>query len=204
LRVITPRIELRYVDDQLGVELGQLAAKGVHDADFMPFALPWTDASSPQLERNSLQWYWRCRAETSPARFHLGLAVIVDGTAVGTTSLEGIDFATLRQFETGSWLGRQFQGHGIGKEMRRATLHLGFEGLGATLATTSAFFDNGPSLGVTRHLGYTSTGISRKVRRDVCADSLTFEMTLEHWQRSVRRDDITVEGLEPCLPILGL
>ena len=34
-------------------------------------------------------------------------------------------FRTLRTFETGSWLGREFQGRGIGKEMRAATL-IGF------------------------------------------------------------------------------
>jgi RimJ/RimL family protein N-acetyltransferase len=204
LRVVTPRIELRYVDDELATELAMLAAQGVHDPEFMPFAMPWTDAPSPMLERNSMQWYWRCRAETSATRFHLGLAVIADGVAVGTTALDASDFPTLRQFESGSWLGRRYQGAGLGKEMRRATLHLGFVGLAATLATTSAFFDNGPSLGVTRHLGYTATGISRKVRREVQADSLTFEMSVEHWERTLRRDDITIEGLEPCLPLLGL
>ncbi|MCU1360794.1 MAG: GCN5-related N-acetyltransferase, partial [Ilumatobacteraceae bacterium] len=150
------------------------------------------------------QWYWRCRAETSATRFHLALAVLADGVAVGTTSLDAHDFPTLRQFESGSWLGREFQGRGLGTEMRRATLHLGFAGLGATLATTAAFFDNGPSLGVTRHLGYTPTGIGRKVRRGVSADSHLFEMTVEHWEQNVRNDDIVIEGLAPCLPLLGL
>jgi RimJ/RimL family protein N-acetyltransferase len=204
LRVVTPRVELRYVDDALGAELSQLAAQGIHDPDFMPFALPWTDAQSPLLERNAMQWYWRCRVETTPTHFHLPLAVIVDGRAAGTTSLDATDFPLLRQFESGSWLGREFQGRGLGTEMRRATLHLGFAGLGATLATTSAFFDNGPSLGVTRHLGYTHTGVSRKVRRDLCADSLLFEMTVEHWQQHLRRDDIVIEGLDDSLPLLGL
>jgi RimJ/RimL family protein N-acetyltransferase len=204
LRVVTPRIELRYVDDALAAELAALAARGIHDPDFMPFAMPWTDAPSPQLERNTMQWYWRCRAETSPTRFHLALAVIVDGRAAGTTSLDAFDFPTLRQFESGSWLGREFQGKGFGIELRRATLHLGFEGLGATLATTNAFHDNGPSLGVTRHLGYTPVGVARKVRRDVAADSMMYEMTVDHWREHLRRDDIAIEGVEPCLPLLGL
>jgi RimJ/RimL family protein N-acetyltransferase len=204
LRVVTPELELRYIDDALAVELVLLAAQGIHEPDFMPFATPWTDATSPELERNSMQWYWRCWAETSATRFHMPMAVVVDGCPVGTTSLDATDFPVLRQFESGSWLGRRFQGRGLGIELRRATLHLGFEGLGATLATTTAFFDNGPSLGVTRHLGYTPAGVCRKVRRGVSADSLQFEMTDEHWRRHVRRDDITIEGLEPCLPLLGL
>ena len=204
LRVVTPRIELRYVDDSLGVQLAQLAAKGIHDPDFMPFAMPWTDARSPLLERNSMQWFWRCRAETSPSRFHMPLAVVVDGVVAGTTSLEAHDFPILRQFESGSWLGRQFQGQGLGKELRRATLHLGFAGFGATLATTTAFFDNGPSLGVTRSLGYTATGVGRKVRRDVSTDSMLFEMTRDHWQQHLRADDISIHHLDACLPLLGL
>jgi RimJ/RimL family protein N-acetyltransferase len=204
LRVVTPRLELRYVDDELATQLAQLAARGIHDPAFMPFAMPWTDTESPILERNSMQWYWRCRADTSPTRFHLALAVVVDGRVAGTSSLDAADFPLLRKFESGSWLGREFQGRGLGIEMRHATLHLGFAGLGATLATTSAFTDNGPSLGVTRHLGYTAAGVSRHVRRAVRADTLLFEMTDEHWQQHVRRDDITIDGLEPCLPLLGL
>jgi RimJ/RimL family protein N-acetyltransferase len=204
LRVVTPRLELRYVDDALAADLALLAAQGIHDPDFMPFAMPWTDAKSPVLERNSMQWYWQCRAETSTTRFHLAMAVVVDGRAAGTTSLDATDFPVLRQFESGSWLGRQFQGRGLGIELRRATLHLGFDGLGATLATTTAFFDNGPSLGVTRHLGYSPAGVSRKLRRGVAADSLQYEMTDEHWRQHLRADDITIEGLQPCLPLLGL
>ena len=85
LRVTTPRLELRFVDDQLALELAELAAKGVHDPAFMPFLMPWTDVESPQQQRNTMQFYWRCRAEWSPAAWHLTLAVIVDGEVVGTT-----------------------------------------------------------------------------------------------------------------------
>jgi RimJ/RimL family protein N-acetyltransferase len=181
-----------------------LAAAGIHDPAFMPFAMPWTDVASPELERNAMQWYWRCRAETTAIRFHLALAVVVGGEVAGTTSLDATDFPVLRQFETGSWLGRAFQGRGIGTEMRRASLHLGFAGLGATLATTSAFADNAASLGVTRHLGYEPTGTSRKVRRGQAAESLEFELTRARWEREVQRDDITIVGLDRCLPLLGL
>jgi RimJ/RimL family protein N-acetyltransferase len=204
LSVTTPRLELRYVDDDLAAQLASLAARGVHDPSLMPFRIPWTDVASPQLERNALQWYWRCRADTSPSNFHLTMAVLVDGEAVGTTSLEATDFAILHQFETGSWLGQEHHGQGIGTEMRIASLQLGFAGLGATLATTSAFHDNGPSLGVTRRLGYTPTGSNRLVRRGQAATTLEFEMTRQHWNTHVRRDDIDIHGLDACRPLLGL
>ena len=204
LRVRTPKLELRYIDDGLATALAELAARGIHDPGFMPFMLPWTDQPSPQLEHATMQWYWRARADTSPARWHLTLAAIVDGAAIGTTSLDAHDFATLREFESGSWLGRAYQGRGLGKEMREATLHLGFAGLGAEYATTGAWHDNGPSLGVTRSLGYLEQGRHRAMRRGEPAESLTFRMHRDDWQQRLRRDDIVIDGLAPALPLLGL
>ena len=204
LRVRSPRLELRYIDDELAADLAHLAARGIHDPATMPFAIPWTDQPSPQLERNTMQWYWRTRAETSPAQWHLTLAAIVDGTVVGATSLDAAEFRSLRQFESGSWLGRDHQGRGIGKAMREATLHLGFEGLGAEYATTSAWHDNAPSLGVTRSLGYHEEGRRRAVRRGEAVDMICFRMHCDDWRQRLRRDDTIVEGLEECLPLLGL
>ena len=93
-------------------------------------------------------------------------------------------FRTLRTFETGSWLGKEFQGRGIGKEMRAATLHLGFAGFGAEEATTTAFADNARSLGVTRSLGYEADGRALKLQRDRAGESLRFRMTRAHGRRS--------------------
>ncbi len=204
LRVSTPRLQLRYIDDQLAAELGQLAARGIHDPAYMPFGLPWTDEPSPQLERNTMQWYWRTRAETSPEHWHLALAAIVDEVAIGTTSLDATEFATLRQFESGSWLGREFQGRGLGKEMREATLHLGFEGLGAQYATTGAWHDNHASLAVTRRLGYDEQGRRRAVRRGEATEMIGFRLHRDEWQQRLRRDDIAIDGLARCLELLGL
>ena len=95
LRVTTPRLELRYVDDELALALAELAARGVHDRDFMPFTVAWTDVEPPQLEVNTMQYYWRCRAEWSPTSWNLNLAVVVDGTVVGTTGAMAHDFATV-------------------------------------------------------------------------------------------------------------
>lgn len=64
LRVSTPRLTLRYVTDELGGQLADLAAAGIHDPATMPFSEPWTDAPPPLLQRNAMQYYWRCRAET--------------------------------------------------------------------------------------------------------------------------------------------
>lgn len=205
VEVHTPRLTMRYIDDELGVELADLAARGIHDPGWMPFGVPWSNAEPPALQRQALQFYWRCRAELSPDHWNINFAVIVDDTVVGTTGLIAADFVRMRQFETGSWLGRAFQGQGIGKEMRVATLTLGFLGLGAEWATTGAWQDNGPSLGVTKSLGYTPSGSRRMIRNDEFPDRVVgFEMERAYFLEHLRRDDITLHGVDPAREHLGL
>ncbi|HWM21298.1 MAG TPA: GNAT family protein [Ilumatobacteraceae bacterium] len=203
VEVRTPRLALRYADDIMLTELATLAAKGIHDPAQMPFAIPWTDIEPPQLEREAFRFWWGCRADTSPAKWNLILVALVGDTVVGSTSIGTSEFAVTRAFETGSWLGREYQGQGLGKEMRYATLQLGFDGFGAEQATTGAFTDNPASLGVTRSLGYEPNGQLRHERRGELAESLRFRMSREHWD-TIRRDDITLHGVEAAAAMLGL
>jgi RimJ/RimL family protein N-acetyltransferase len=204
LEVHTPRLTMRYLDDELGTEVATLATRGIHDPGFMPFAMPWSDAESPDLERDALRFYWRCRAETLPTRWSLQFAVIEGGTVVGTTSLIGTDFPVTRTFETGSWLGRSHQGRGLGTEMRVASLQLGFVGLDALVATTGAFRDNGPSLGVTRKLGYEPNGVGTHDRRGAYAEIERYRMARDHFVAAVQRDDIEILGDEGARELLGI
>src|SRR4051812_24968167 len=154
LRVRTPRVELRIPTDDELVTLASVAASGIHHPDWMPFKIAWTDVPSPQLERNLLQWHWLGRATWAPEDWSLRLAVFVDGEPVGAQDVAARDFTTVRSVTTGSWLGRPWQGKGIGKEMRAAVLHLAFAGLDALEAHTGAWGGNAPSRGVTRSLRY--------------------------------------------------
>jgi RimJ/RimL family protein N-acetyltransferase len=199
----TPTITLRYVDDELSWALADLAASGIHDPSWTPFLHPWTDEAPQDLGRKAMQFHWRCRAELAPEHWSLNFAVLVDDEVVGSTGLNADKFVVQRTFETGSWLGQAFQGKGIGKEMRAASLHIGFAGLGAQEATTSAFEDNAPSLGVTRSLGYEPNGFQRVQRRDELGIIHAFRMPRAHWE-SIRRDDIELTGVDAVLPILGL
>jgi RimJ/RimL family protein N-acetyltransferase len=128
------------------------------------------------------------------------LAVLVEGTAVGVQGLSAEHFAVKRTAETGSWLGRKYQGQGIGKEMRAAIIHLAFAGLGAR-ALYIFFADNEASLGVTKSLGYALTALAgwiEKVRR--CANG-TSNGARRVEQR--RRDDIQIVGLDSCRELFG-
>jgi hypothetical protein len=62
---------------------------------------------------------------------------------IGAQSVRAGRFASYRTVDTGSWLGRRFQGRGLGKEMRAAVLGFAFDGLWRQVAETSAFLDNG-------------------------------------------------------------
>ena len=203
LRVVTPRLVLRYPDDADVLALAELAATGVHDPATMPFIAPWTDVAPPQQQRLSAQWYWRQRAEWTIEHWSLPFAIVVDGNVVGLQGAEADNYPKLLEASTGSWLGLAHQGKGIGKEMRVAILHFLFEGLGAEYATSGAFHDNARSIAVSQALGYAEAGRRRTLRRDTPDWLVGFRLPRREWEHR-RRDDIEIQGLAPCLEMFGL
>lgn len=204
LIVSSPRVTLRYVTDEFAERAAELAADGIHDPATMPFSEPWTDVDPPELQRNSMRYFWRCRAGTTPAHWDLNLAVNErGGDLVGVCTVHAQQFPTTRTATTGSWLGRRHQGRGLGREMRHAALHLIFEGLSGEHATTRAWHDNIPSLGVTRSLPYTEGRATEEMRRDRTDTMLSFSMTRAQWE-PVRRNDIDIQGLAAVRAFLEL
>lgn len=203
LEIQTPNLTLRYVNDDLALRLAELAAAGIHDAASTPFLMPWTDAESPNLERNAMQFYWRCRADTTPMSWNLNFAVLEGNTVVGTTDIGASNFGVLRQFMTGSWLGQEFQGRGIGKEVRLAMLTLGFRGFNAKLAQTAAWHDNPASLGVTRSLGYTEQGQSWQLRREQRDRHIDFQMPRDHFD-TLDTSNIQLIGVDAVRTLLQI
>lgn len=203
LEVITPALQLCHATDNHADRLAQLAAEGIHDPATMPFAVPWTDAVSPELERNTVEYFRQTRAEVSTEHWDIPMAVMVDGDPVGVCAVTADGFPARRIVSTGSWLGRRYQGQGLGREMRAAALHLIFTGFDADLARTAAWHDNAASLGVTRSLPYTHAGSSRQSRRGVLDTMLEFTMTRDQWD-TVRRDDIQLRGVDGVVDQLAL
>jgi RimJ/RimL family protein N-acetyltransferase len=201
LRVRTPMLELRYPTDDHLIELMALA-DDVHDPGFQPFMQPWAQRPSPERERGVLQYLWRQRAELTPAKWALPLAVVVDGRIVGIQELGATEFPVTGSVSSGSWVHRPRQGQGIGTEMRAAILHLGFAGLGATRAETGSFAGNTASLRVTEKLGYRPNGDAVHVVDSVRTVEHRFVLTREEWEQG-HRDDIDIVGLDPCRPLLG-
>ena len=203
LRVKTPLLLLRYPSDADLAALASHPADAIHDPATMPFAIPWTDAPPEELARNTLRYYWLGRASWTAQRWHLPLVVSHQGAIVGVQGLHGEDFPVTRQVSTSSWLLRRLQGQGIGKEMRAAILHLAFSGLQAERALSGAFEDNAASLAVSRGLGYVENGDRIDARRGKPIRHIDLLLERSAWERR-RRDDIRIEGLEPCLELFGL
>jgi RimJ/RimL family protein N-acetyltransferase len=198
LVVRTPRLEMRLPrEDEFGA-LNALIDAGIHDPATMPFAAPFTDVPPPRRARESAQFWWRQRAEWSPDKWAYSGAVYVEGRVVGVQGMMADHFGALRSVETGSWLGRAFQGQGLGKEMRQAVLHLAFEGLGAEVAHSGAFHDNAPSLATSRSVGYVDNGETLALRRGTADRILKVRMDRAIWEKR-RRDDIEIIGLDGCL-----
>ena len=203
LVVRTPRIELRPPDDDLCTELAALPDGGLFANGENQFLRDWWSTPSPERQRASLKWWWGNRASWSPDKWRLELAVLVDGRPVGVQGIGAEHFPVLRTVSTGSWLGLAHQGKGIGKEMRTAALHLAFAGLGAEEAHSEAFETNPNSIGVSDSLGYERDGHCLGLRGGERTRRIRFRMSKERYAE-LHRDDITIEGLEPCLEMFGL
>lgn len=203
LRIRTPRLELRPPDDADLAGIVELVEGGIHPPEEMPFSEPWTELDPPELQRSSLQYHWRLRAEWTAQNWHLPFGVWENGRLVGQQDLEARHFAVRRTVDTGSWVGMAHQGRGVGKEMRAAVLHLAFAGLGAERAETEAFVDNPASIAVTRSLGYEPNGDGIHDRKGRPATMVRYSLSRERWQAR-RRVDITVDGLEACRPMFGI
>ncbi|ALG05700.1 GNAT family N-acetyltransferase [Kibdelosporangium phytohabitans] len=194
----TPRLELRPDDDAGLFELVEVAKRGIHEPDRMPFGVPWTD----RHPREWAQYYWMMRATLSPADWTVNFLTRVDGRVIGMQGAAGKDFAITREVHTGSWLGREFQGKGYGTEMRAAVVMFAFDHLGAELLTSGALSDNQASHNVSRKLGYRQDGTNRIAIRGNVGVNVRLALTRE---RFVRPEwSVEVDGLDGCRALLGL
>ncbi|QDZ16820.1 GNAT family N-acetyltransferase [Humibacter ginsenosidimutans] len=181
------------MDDDLIVELAKLAVLGVHDPARMPFSNPWTRGTPDEIMRGMLAYQWQRRTAVAPQKFRLEYAVLVGDVVVGSQGCGADDWQVLRRAHTGSWLGREFQGQGIGTRMRMLMLQLLFDGLGAVEATSTAFADNPASNAVSRRVGYLDGGSEVVAREGAPATRNRFRMPRERWLE-VRADHATRLG----------
>ncbi|WP_369144631.1 GNAT family N-acetyltransferase [Streptomyces sp. R44] len=203
LRVRSPRLELRLPSDEELAEVADIAARGIHAPDARPFLTPWTDLSPAGRARHVVQLHWSRLGQWTPQNWVLSLAAFHQGRPIGMQEVRAADFGVRREIVSGSWLGLDHQGRGLGTEMRTAMLHLAFAELGTVSATSMSFADNHSSVAVSRRLGYRPDGITRDVRRGEVVESLRFRLSREDW---AARDQlpVTVTGLKGCEEFFGI
>jgi RimJ/RimL family protein N-acetyltransferase len=206
LRVVCGDLELRLPDDAELLRLADVAVAGIHPPERRPFVFPWNLGEPAEVRRGLLQFHWSARGKMSPELWALELAVFRHGEPIGIQSVGGRAFGVTRTGGTGSWLGLDHQGQGIGKRMRLMALHLLFEGFDAADATTEAFDDNPESNGVTRALGYAPNGVVRQERQGEPATENRYRMTREAWaaRPDGHRLDVTLEGVAPVRAMLEM
>ena len=202
LRIRTPNLELRLPTDDDLIELASVARAGIVDDDRTVFIVPWHRLPSPAFERQFLQHWWAERGHWSPTDWMLGLALIKDGHPIGIQSLIARDFGIKRVITSGSWLGREFQGQGLGTEARAAILALAFDGLGAVAAESGYIAGNARSSRVSAKLGYETICEERIVVEGKAVTEVRVRCTPQSWQRDLV--PVTIEGLEPCLKLFGV
>jgi RimJ/RimL family protein N-acetyltransferase len=202
LRLRTPRLELRLgAPDEL-LALARVAERGVHPPGEMPFAVPWTDrAGTPGFADEFAAFHEQTLAAWSPADWNLNLVAFHDGGPVGVQSVGARRFEEERVVATGSWLGRELQGRGLGTEMRAAVLELAFAHLGA-VAATSGWLESGSgqSAGVSRKLGYREVGVHAESPRGEPVVHHDLRLAREDWRCPVA---VEVEGVERCRELFG-
>ncbi|MFD2082428.1 Protein N-acetyltransferase, RimJ/RimL family [Actinopolymorpha cephalotaxi] len=202
LRLTTPRLELRLPTPEELADLADEAAEGIHDPAVMPFLVPWTDRPPADVARGVILHHWLRLGGWTPQSWSLNLTVFSEGRVVGLQTIGASDFAVTRTVSTGSWLGRRHQGQGIGTEMRAAVLDLAFTGLGADEALSGAFDHNATSYAVSRKLGYADDGTQRHAVGGKLGIERRLRLTRDGWERH-RKVPVSIEGLTPCLPLLG-
>jgi RimJ/RimL family protein N-acetyltransferase len=188
----TPDLELRVMDEPLAKDLALVAPD---DLAYNP--------KIPSLGHDVLQNYWRSMGQWRVDDWVLPFVVLHEGEPLGVQALEGKDFVVRRVVDSYSWLVRDARGQGVGKQMRTAVLELAFRGLGARHAISEAYEDNAASLTVSRALGYKDNGVSVE-RRDGAEETVMSQhlmLAAADWRPSW---EVSISGLEPCLPLFGL
>lgn len=204
LRLTTADVALRPMAE---VDLATVADLMPDDLELNPAATTYPGLDAAKGRRVVVhQEYWQGWGRWSVPSWVLRFVVEVDGRIVGTQTLEGEDFPTLRTVDSASWLVPEVRGRGVGKVMRAAVLALAFGPLKARCAITSAWEDNHASLGVSRAIGYQPNGqhLHRRDDGKGVGSMVHLRLTREDWRASGAGDNVQISGFEACKPYFGV
>lgn len=183
-----------------------MARDGVEPDDGpMPFLLPWHRADNVFVE--SSRYYWSSRASFTPEDWTLMLVVRhadFGPQPLGMQDVMATEFPVRRVAKTGSWLGLEFQGRGIGTLMRQAMAVFAFDQLGAEVLESGYIAGNARSAAVSRKTGYRDIEdpTARVVRDDGYVQEQRVVLTSESLVRPPH--PVVCEGVPALLAFMGL
>src|SRR5690625_2281514 len=137
--------------------------------------MPWTREEPSVIARNTAQNVWLSRTRVTLSDWRVNFAILPDGRVVGRQDIRALNCADLKSVEPGSWLTKEQQGRGLGKEMRAAVLIRAFDHLGSEFAEAAAFEENHASQEVSEAMGCSRNGgrcvASTKARCGGCSST---------------------------------
>lgn len=180
------------------------AKNGVYDLDSglpMPFLFDWP--SLPDQDLNMWQHVWSTWGRFSKDAWHLKLLVIVDGRAIGCQDVMNKgSFLVTRSLDTGSWIGLEHQGRGIGTRIRQMVAMFCFDHLGAEELNSGYIDGNVKSAGVSRKVGYRDNGCRRLANDEGYRLERLVRLTPDALVRPA--EPLEVEGLPAFRRFIGL
>jgi RimJ/RimL family protein N-acetyltransferase len=123
-----------------------------------------------------------------------------EGKVIGVQELGARDFGVLREVNTGSWLGKDFQGNGFGTEMRVGVLQFAFDHLGAHIARSAAWQGNQASNRVSAKLGYVHDGTIGAAPRGERLEHVRLRLDEANFVRPGW--NVAVDGLAECVRLI--
>ncbi len=211
LFVVHRDLLLREATDDDILALAGVVEEGVAEAGnehFMPRLLLGRSAALEERLANFLRYHWGRRSATTPEKWDLSFAVLLNGRVVGTQAVQTKDFPVLREVHTGSYLARHVQGGGIGTRMRAMVLELLFGSFGAKWATSGFVEGNERSRRLSARLGYEADGIELLggVGADQAVMSYRLRLSRETWfdKRPSWLDEVNWTGANAAKAFLGI
>ncbi len=163
------------------------AALDANDQHLRPY-IPWM-RDEPMALEGTLEKLRRARAAfDTNADFRYGLFLPEDGRVVGEAALLGR--AGAGALEVGYWIDRELTGRGLASEAAGAVVRIAFEVQGVQRVELHHSFENAPSAGVPRRLGFRLDGTFRRRAHDsdgVTRDLTTWSMFADEYPASAAR-----------------
>jgi RimJ/RimL family protein N-acetyltransferase len=196
LTIKTQRLLLRLTNNEELALLARVASEGIQSPNEPHFQSDELyDRPAEEIEKSLNEHVSKYLSEWNKNDWQLPFAVFYEDKPIGMITMYAKDFPIARGFGCGYWIGLAYQGKGLGTEMLRAILSLGFDRLYAREAYVGAWSDNEASKRIMEKLGFEFNGEYWMVRQGKAVKDIRMRLPQEKW---IKIEDISIHGLKSC------